>query len=645
MPLAKPHPTNMKTTQTRMLGVTLLAGLSLLSALPHAAAQYFGSASRAGSTTNDGGNAIARDAAGNVYVTGFFRGTVDFDPGAGTVNLTSAGGDDIFVAKYSPTGALIWAKGMGGTSNDQGLGIAVDASGNVLTTGFFALTVDFDPGAGTANLTSAGSRDSFVSKLDSSGNFLFAKSMGGTGIDEGHGIAVDASGNVLTTGFFNLTVDFDPGVGTTNLTSAGNEDIFVSKLDSGGNFIFAKSMGGTGNDRGNGIAVDALGNVLTTGFFQGAADFDPGAGTVNLVSGGGAYIFVSKLDTNGNFVWAKGMGGGSTSVGLGIAVDASGNVFTTGHFDATTDFDPGAGTALLTSAGTPNIFVSKLDSSGNYVFARTMGGPDGATGYGIAVGAGGEVLITGDFNGTAEFGPGVGTATLTSAGTTLTSAGASDIFVCKLDSRGNTAFARRMGGTTVDQGLGIAVDPASANVFFTGSFASATADFDPGAGTANLTNADAGALTTDIFLSRLTTHSKVLWSKSGGPAVIWTVDGFGAFVSSVVYGPFSGYTATSYASHRDGTGRLLWSNPTNGFSGLWKLDANDAYVGVALYGPFVGRTAAAYTADPEGSGRIVWTDAGGGQSIWNVDANGQFVSGLDYGVVPRYTIKSFVASP
>jgi hypothetical protein len=596
-------------------------------------AQQSGSAIRAGSTTEDQGNAIARDATGNVYITGHFEGTVDFDPGVGTVNLTSAGGYDIFVAKYTPAGALVWAKGMGGAAMDEGLGIAVDAAGNVFTTGHFSGTADFDPGAGMASLTSAGSFDIFVSELDSSGNFLFAKRMGGTSLDFASGIAVDASGNVLTTGHFEGAADFDPGAGTVSLTSAGADDIFVSKLDSSGNFVWAKGMGGTSFDQGTGIAVDASGNVLTTGWFIGTADFDPGAGTVRLTSAGSLDIFVSKLDSSGNFVFAKGMGGTSLDEAHGIAVDASGNVLTTGRFRGAADFDPGAGTVRLTSAGDSDIFVSKLDGNGNFLFAKGMGGTGLDQGLGIAVDASGNVLTTGRFQGAADFDPGAATVSLTSAGS-------DDIFVSKLDSSGNFLFAKRMGGISFEYGLGIAVDPASANVFTTGSFTE-TADFDPGEGTANLTAAGSS----DIFLSRLTVHSKVLWSQSGGPALIWTVDKLCAFVSSVTYGPFSGLTATSYASHRDGTARLLWTDPASGVSGLWKLDANDAALSSTVYSPFVGFMAEAYTAESEGSGRLLWRDTSGAQYLWYVDTNGQFVSGLGYGVVPGFAIKSFVASP
>jgi hypothetical protein len=374
-------------------------------------------AKRMGSTTNDLANGISVDSSGNVYTTGYFQGTADFDPGAATANLTSAGSADIFVSKLDSSGNYVWAKRMGTTTNDLAYGISVDSSGNVYTTGYFQGTVDFDPGAATANLTSAGSADIFVSKLDSSGNYVWAKRMGGTSTDIAYGISVDSSGNVYTTGYFQGTADFDPGAATANLTSAGSADIFVSKLDSSGNYVWAKRMGGTSSDIANGISVDSSGNVYTTGYFQGTADFDPGAATANLTSAVElADIFVSKLDSSGNYVWAKGMGGTSSDIAYGISVDSSGNVYTTGYFQGTVDFDPGAATANLTSAGSADIFVSKLDSSGNYVWAKGMGGTSSDIAYGISVDSSDNVYTTGYFQGTADFDPGAGVVNRTSVG-------------------------------------------------------------------------------------------------------------------------------------------------------------------------------------------------------------------------------------
>ena len=373
---------------------------------------------------------IAVDAAGNVYTTGYFSSSpADFDPGPGVFNLIPAGFDDIFISKLDASGNFVWAKQIGGAGEDFGYSIAVDGSGNVYTTGFFAATVDFDPGAGVFNLSSVGGTDIFVLKLDAGGNFVWAKQMEGAG--QGYSIAVDAAGNVYTTGIFAGTVDFDPGPGTDNLTYAGGsgQDIFVSKLDASGNFVWARQMGGVSPDQGKSIAVDAAGNVYTTGFFQGTANFDPG-GVFNLTALGADDIFISKLDASGNFVWAKQMGGTSDDVGLSIAVDASGNVYTTGDFQGVGDFDPGAGVFNLTTSGGEDIFISKLDAAGNFVWAQQIGGASAISqALSIAVDASGNIYATGLFLGTTDFDPGAGVFNLTSSGV--------DIFVEKLGQPGS----------------------------------------------------------------------------------------------------------------------------------------------------------------------------------------------------------------
>ncbi len=441
---------------------------------------------------DDAGKAIATDSVGNVYSTGYFQGTMDFDPGAGTFNLTSAGSYDVFVSKVDIAGNFVWAKSLGGTDVDVANAIALDAFGNVYTTGHFRGTADFDPGAGTLNLTSAGGFDGFVSKLDSAGNFVWAKALGGTSDDSASGIALDAFGNVYTTGNFFGTADFNPGDGTFNLSSAGSRDGFVSRLDNAGNFVWAKALGGTSDDYASAIALDAFGNVYTTGYFIGTADFDPGAGTFNLTSAGARDGFVSRLDSAGNFSWAKALGGTSDDVANAIALDAFGNVYTTGSFSGTANFDPGVGTFNLTSAGSIDVFVSRLDSAGNFSWAKALGGTNDDRAIAIALDAFGNVYTTGYFYGTADFDPGAGRFNLTS------SAGSDDVFVSKLDSVGNFVWAKALGGTNSDSANAIALD-AFGNVYTTGYFWG-TSDFDPGAGTFDLTSAGSG----DVFVSKLT---------------------------------------------------------------------------------------------------------------------------------------------
>ena len=310
-----------------------------------------------GGPGNDAGTGIAVDTAGNVYAAGYFNGTAAFTTGH---TLTSAGDRDIFVVKLDTAGNFVWADHMGGKGIDQAMGIAVDSSGNVYTTGYFQGTADFDPGSGSHNLTSAGNSDIFVEKLDSSGAFVWADRMGGKAMDRARGITVDASGQVDVTGFFySHTANFNPG-GTTNLTGAGNSDGFVEQLNNDGTFSFAKGVGGKGNDKGTAIAVDSSGNVYTTGFFTGTADFDPGSGSHTLTSRGHTDVFVSKLDASGAFVYAKQLGGPGADVGRGIAVDTLGHVYAAGFFFQTANFDPGPGGHDLTSAGRQDIFLSQL---------------------------------------------------------------------------------------------------------------------------------------------------------------------------------------------------------------------------------------------------------------------------------------------
>ncbi len=386
-----------------------------------------------GGSGDDRASEVAVDSSGNVYIIGYFQGTVDFDPGVGTATLTSVSSQDLFLLKLDASGNYVWAKRIGGTEATWGYSATVDSSGNVYMTGKFGGTTDFDPGDGTANLTSAGNYDVFVVKLDASGNFVWAKGFGGIDHDVGESVKVDSFGNVYTTGrFLRREADFDPGDGTANLVPAGEWDVFVSKLDASGNYLWAKRFGGTADDMSYSVAVDSLGNVYTTGDFQGTADFDPGVGTANLISAGYGDVFVSKLDASGNYVWAKRFGGTGGEYGTSVALDSLDNVLTTGHLGGLADFDPGVGTANLTSAGYGDVFVSKLDASGNYVWAKRFGGTSTDYGTSVAVDASNNVFTTGKFYGTVDFDPGEGVASLTVVG--------GHVFVSKLNALGNAVM-------------------------------------------------------------------------------------------------------------------------------------------------------------------------------------------------------------
>lgn len=438
-----------------------------------------------GGAGDDDSRSIVVDASGNIYTTGYFAGTSDFDPGAGVYNMTALGTHDLFILKLNSSGDFVWAVSVGGSSGNvwaEGQSVTVDPAGNIYATGWWQYTADFDPGPGVLNLTSAGGYDVFVLKLDPSGNLVFVKQMGGPNTDQGYDIHIDASGNILTTGVFLGTSDFDPGGGVYNIgASWGN--IFVSKLDPSGNFLWAKSLGGSGYDFGLFVTTDPTGNVYTTGYFELTADFNPGAGTFNLVCAGNQDAFISKLDASGNFVWAGAMGGTGYEACYSLALDAAGNMYAAGFFqgNSTEDFDPGAGVySMPTSGGSGDIFIMKIDASNNFQWALSMGGPTGADGaYSIALDASGNILIAGSFQFTADLDPGPGVFNLTFTGS-------SDVFVAKYDPSGNFIYAGKMGGAGTDLGKDMALD-ASGFPLVTGPFQQ-TPDFDPTGGVLNFTS-------------------------------------------------------------------------------------------------------------------------------------------------------------
>ena len=430
------------------------------------------------------GNSVATDKAGNVYVAGIYESVTDFDPGTGTNYLTPQGQLDIFIQKLDSAGNFLWVKSIGGPLTEDYVSVSVDSLDQLYITGSFKGTVDFGTMGNPLVITSAGNFDVFIQKLDTAGNTIWTSTFGGSSAEIVHDFTFDGLGNLYLTGEFYGTTDFDPDPAIFNLTAIGNKsDFFVQKLSPFGKLLWVKAMGGVGFEKGFGISTDMYGNVYTTGFFFETVDFDPGTGTTSItLSPAKSAVFVHKMDAVGNFIWVKSLGGvgleGSCR-GSGITIGSAGDVYFTGTFSSTVDFDPGPGLVYHNgpSSGSSNIFVEKLDSAGNLVWVGSYGDQVGDVPAAIVLDTADNVYITGSYSGTVDFDPGSGIDTLTSQ-----SWPSRDIFVQKLDGSGNFIWARSVGGTGTDRSNALVLD-ASNNIYVTGFFEGA-ADFDPGPGTA-----------------------------------------------------------------------------------------------------------------------------------------------------------------
>lgn len=406
---------------------------------------------------------------------------------------------------------LQWARNFSSLQYEDGRAITTDNLGNVYTVGYFAQTVDFNPGAGVFNLTSGGSGNLlniYISKLDANGNFVWAKSfVSSSSFGAGDTtISIDQSQNLCITGSFEGTVDFDPSSAVFNLASVGNTDVFIVKLDLSGNFLWAKSFGGSSVDVLTDTTIDNLGNICLIGRFRGTSDFNPGTGVTSLTAlGSNDDVYISKLDSNGNFVWAKKIGSTSTDVGYAISSDTSNNIVVSGAFQGTNvDFDPNAGTVLLSSLGSNDVFILKLDPLGNYLWVKTLGGTGGDTGKSINIDTTGNIYVFGDFQGTnIDFNP-------DAAVFTLSSAGARDLFILKLNGTGNFIWAKKFGGTGDDYATVIKSDIAD-NLYVSGVFRG-TVDFDPNSG---ITNYSSNGLD-DMFINKLDNNGNFIWARTFG---------------------------------------------------------------------------------------------------------------------------------
>tara|TARA_Y100000589_G_C27196601_1_gene647121 strand:- start:5540 stop:7588 length:2049 start_codon:yes stop_codon:yes gene_type:complete len=432
-----------------------------------------------GSYSVEHANAVVSDQNNNVYVTGSFRNTIDIDPGLSSSVITSNGESDIYIQKFNSNGNLEWAKTIGGSNFDYGKDIAIDNSGNVYITGVFKGTVDFNPGSGTENKTSNGQYDAFVLKLDMNGDFGWCYSFGGSNFDYGNAISVDSFGNVWIAGSFRSTVDFNDGAGTSSKTSAGGEDIYVLKLNFLGNFSSVNTMGGSDNDVATSLSIDNFGFVYITGTFEGTADFNPTNSVTNLTSNGNEDIFIEKLNFSGNMIFTKSIGGNGNDGATDIETDSYGNVYLTGYFSETVDFDPNNGSYNLSSIGYEDVYTLKLSNLGDFTWVKSFGNNNFNRGNSIKVDQYGNVLTAGFFRGISDINPGT-------ASQTITSNGFMDIIIQKLDENGNFINAITLGSVGDDCVNDFTLDNQG-NYLICGDFQNEV-DFNPGPTTNNNTS-------------------------------------------------------------------------------------------------------------------------------------------------------------
>lgn len=493
----------------RILTVVFFLAINSMSA------QSFQWAKRAGLYAFDLGYGVGTDNAGNVYISGKYEMRANF--GGTTVNC--AGNHDIYIAKYSPSGAFLWVRTAGGSIGDYAHAIAVDGAGNSYITGEFETTTRF----GSVTMTTSGSNDVFLAKYDTNGNLIWAKKLGGGGgSDKGLGVSI-SGGSVYVTGNFQGGANF----GGTQLSVSGAHDIFIVKCTTGGVIQWAKKAGGSGEDEGFAVSNDPAGNVYVTGYFTGTANFN---GT-SVSSNGGTDIFIAKYTPSGGLVWVKKIGGSANDAGNAIKVDNSGRVFLTGGFRNTTLF---GSISLRTPNGNSDVFIACLDSSGNVNWAKKAGGINNDSGRGIAVDGNSNTFITGNCGQIATFGS-----------TIITGADITEIFFASYDVSGNFRWVLKAGGVVdvsdpdrfIEMGLSIATDP-SGNVLASGAYRSSSTF---------------GGTT----LSPFSTHTDVYVTKIGG-ATQMLADSLGSQITPLKSATFCNGAGVMLKTQEDSSCVYYW---------------------------------------------------------------------------------------
>lgn len=395
----------------------------------------------------DDGIGVAVDAFGNVFVAGCFQGSAS----VGGIPINSYGGLDMFVAKYSPAGSVLWVRTGGSSGGDEGRAVTTDSAGNVYVTGYFSSNASFSG----HSVSSKGGYDMYVIKYDADGNFAWIRSGGGYDHDDGYGIAVDNNGNCYVAGGWRDEAYFDDDT----LSSFGGYDGFIAKYSALGNQVWVKRVSaGCSDDRGLRLQIDPEGILRLSGYFYSTILTSWESG---MASRGSRDAFYMSLDQDGNPISSVHIGGPGEESGNDTWVDALGNVYYAGHFSSTVQFGP---SISLTSIGLGDLFLAKYNPAGNVLWARQGGG--GGDEYGMTV--------AGFDNGVVYGGPFLGIAVFSD--TFLISSGDYDAVVAKYTHDGDFVWARKMGGTGHDYTYNLCADQ-DGNVYVAGHF-TGTATFD-----------------------------------------------------------------------------------------------------------------------------------------------------------------------
>lgn len=434
--------------------------------------------------------AVALGRNGEVVITGAFRGTVDFDPGPGVATLTATGGDAAFVAKYSADGALLWVSGIMGDDDVVGRDVVVDTIGYIGVVGSFQGTADFDPGPGIVQATSEGDEDVFLLRLDPNGNYDWHWKGGDSRSDSGEGIAVGPENHLYITGSFEGDMPFDPAPSKIVLSSNGDDDAFVARFTSYGLVLWARGWGGSGDDSGYAVGVDAAGRVFTVGGFEGRhVDLDPTWTGAEFTSAGKEDIFLTVLERDSSWRWSTRFGGPGEDRVTDLVVTPGGAFYMTGRFANTADFDHFGAGGEIASKGEADIFLVKYNGVQSFAWANGFGGARSDVGAGLSRDLLGNVTILASFEQTVDFDPGPGVAMLTSTGQ-------DDLAVAQYAPDGSLRRAQPLAGPGDEEPSGVVVDDYGA-VIVTGAFQT-TLDLGDGL---NVTGF-AGP-TYDIFLAKL----------------------------------------------------------------------------------------------------------------------------------------------